>query len=62
MLTRDAAEMVAHVTGRKILPAVRVIDRILAAAGFTKSARRQMISEAFGRSESVSRNHERTAP
>lgn len=62
MLTRDAAEMVALATGRKIRPAVRVIDHMLAAAGVTKAARRKLISEALDKSDSAPRHHERTAP
>lgn len=62
MLTRDAAEMVALATGRKIRPAVRVIDHMLAAAGLTKTARRKLISEALGKSDNVPRDHERTTP
>lgn len=62
MLTRDAAEMVARATGREVLPTVRVLDRLLAEAGFSKAVRRRMISEAFGKLDSVPRDHERIAP
>ncbi|EAQ36948.1 hypothetical protein NB311A_07358 [Nitrobacter sp. Nb-311A] len=62
MLTREAAEMVARASGRKIIPVARVIDRLLAEAGYSKAVRRRMISEVRGEMDNAPRDHERTVP
>lgn len=47
MLTRiDRAILIAQATGRPVKPAARIVDEVLARAGYSRTARRKLIADA----------------